>query len=182
MAVGSKASIAGLEGPATQVIDAGGDTVLPGFIESAHASVLRRGRARSSAALRRHGFDALAEAVRAYAADAARGQGAAAQGADYTILRRASASPAIISTASFPTGPSPCPRPIITRCGPTPRRWRWPGCCNGRTLGPGNEIVMGADGLAEGELREGEAFGPLLELAGESRVRLGLATGGEPDP
>ena len=41
---------------------------------------------------------------------------------------------------------------------------------------------MGADGLAAGELREGEAFGPVLDLAGESRVRLGLATGGEPDP
>jgi predicted amidohydrolase YtcJ len=53
---------------------------------------------------------------------------------------------------------------------------------HGRRLGPGNEIVMAADGLAEGELREGEAFGPILELAGEGRVRLGLSTGGEPDP
>ena len=42
------------------------------------------------------------------------------------------------------------------------------GLLHGKALGPGNEIVMGADGLAEGELREGEAFGPLLELAGES--------------
>ena len=41
---------------------------------------------------------------------------------------------------------------------------------------------MGEDGLAAGELREGEAFGPVLDLAGEGRVRLGLATGGEPDP
>jgi predicted amidohydrolase YtcJ len=56
------------------------------------------------------------------------------------------------------------------------------GILQGRTLGPGNEIVMGEDGLAAGELREGEAFGPVLDLAGESRVRLGLSTGGEPDP
>ena len=56
------------------------------------------------------------------------------------------------------------------------------GILQGRTLGPGNEIVMGDDGLAAGELREGEAFGPVLDLAGESRVRLGLSTGGEPDP
>ena len=34
------------------------------------------------------------------------------------------------------------------------------GLINGKTLGPGNEIVMGSDGLAEGELREGEAYGP----------------------
>ncbi|RUY23335.1 amidohydrolase, partial [Mesorhizobium sp. M7A.F.Ca.US.001.04.2.1] len=56
------------------------------------------------------------------------------------------------------------------------------GILQGRMLGPGNEIVMGDDGLAAGELREGEAFGPVLDLAGESRVRLGLSTGGEPDP
>ncbi|MGO4837742.1 amidohydrolase family protein, partial [Rhizobiaceae sp. 2RAB30] len=56
------------------------------------------------------------------------------------------------------------------------------GLLHGKQLGPGNEIVMGADGLAEGELREGEAFGPLTELTGEGRVRLGIATGGEPDP
>jgi predicted amidohydrolase YtcJ len=53
---------------------------------------------------------------------------------------------------------------------------------HGRAVGPGNEVVMGADGLAEGELREVEAFGPLLEASGENRSRLGLATGGEPDP
>jgi predicted amidohydrolase YtcJ len=56
------------------------------------------------------------------------------------------------------------------------------GLLHGKPVGPGNEIVMGADGLAEGELRENEAFGPVLNLAGESRVRLGLSTGGEPDP
>ncbi|BCH14882.1 hypothetical protein MesoLjLa_17330 [Mesorhizobium sp. L-2-11] len=56
------------------------------------------------------------------------------------------------------------------------------GLLRGKRLGPGNEIVMGDDGLAGGELREGEAFGPLIALAGEERVRLGLATGGEPDP
>jgi hypothetical protein len=56
------------------------------------------------------------------------------------------------------------------------------GVLHGRALGPGNEIVMGEDGLANGELRENEAFGPVLALAGEQRVRLGLSTGGEPDP
>ncbi len=39
---------------------------------------------------------------------------------------------------------------------------------------------MGADGLAEGELREGEAMGPVIALAGEERIRLGISTGGEP--
>ncbi|MEP6827713.1 MAG: amidohydrolase, partial [Aestuariivirga sp.] len=56
------------------------------------------------------------------------------------------------------------------------------GLLHGKTLGPGNEIVMGADGLANGELREVEAFGPIIKYSGEDRATLGLATGGEPQP
>src|SRR5690606_37701606 len=56
------------------------------------------------------------------------------------------------------------------------------GILHGLEVGPGNEVVMGADGLAEGELRESEAMGPVSELSGETRIRLGIATGGEPDP
>lgn len=57
------------------------------------------------------------------------------------------------------------------------------GILKGRKLGPGNEIVMGADGLASGELREGEAMTPVraLDTSG-NRDRLGLMTGGEPEP
>ncbi len=56
------------------------------------------------------------------------------------------------------------------------------GLLHGKTLGPGNEIVMGDDGLATGELREVEAFGPIIKYSGEQRATLGLATGGEPSP
>jgi predicted amidohydrolase YtcJ len=56
------------------------------------------------------------------------------------------------------------------------------GLLRGRQVGPGNEVVMGPDGLAQGELRETEAFSPVLALAHEERARLGLSTGGEPDP
>ena len=42
---------------------------------------------------------------------------------------------------------------------------------------------MGADGLAQGELREGEAFDPVRALSRKGmRDRLGLITGGEPEP
>ncbi len=41
---------------------------------------------------------------------------------------------------------------------------------------------MGADGRASGELRESEAFNPIIALNGAGvRARLGLATGGEPE-
>jgi len=56
------------------------------------------------------------------------------------------------------------------------------GILEGARLGPGNEIVMGADGLATGELREPEAVDPVRALLKKGdRDRLGLATGGEPD-
>ena len=51
-----------------------------------------------------------------------------------------------------------------------------------RTL-PGRKQVFRTfrDGLACGELRETEAMTPVARLAGESRVRLGIQTGGEPE-
>jgi predicted amidohydrolase YtcJ len=52
---------------------------------------------------------------------------------------------------------------------------------NGRALTTGNEIVMGADGLATGELREFEAFAPVLELgACGGRESAGIVTGRDP--
>jgi predicted amidohydrolase YtcJ len=54
------------------------------------------------------------------------------------------------------------------------------GLLQGKALGPGNEIVMAEDGLANGELREVEAFAPVDIYAGTYRSKLGLATGDEP--
>lgn len=56
------------------------------------------------------------------------------------------------------------------------------GLLHGARMPHGHEVVMGADGLATGELREFEAFGPIIALAGEGRINLGIATGEEPDP
>ncbi len=53
----------------------------------------------------------------------------------------------------------------------------------GRRLNTGNEIVMGADGLATGELREFEAFAPVLELGvSAGRESAGIITGRNPLP
>ena len=56
------------------------------------------------------------------------------------------------------------------------------GILHGAEVTPGNEIVMGEDGLATGELREFEAKAPVLRLAGEYRIMAGIATGADPDP
>jgi predicted amidohydrolase YtcJ len=55
------------------------------------------------------------------------------------------------------------------------------GILRGRKLNTGNEIVMGSDGLATGELREFEAFAPILALgANGGRESAGIVTGRNP--
>jgi predicted amidohydrolase YtcJ len=57
------------------------------------------------------------------------------------------------------------------------------GIFKGRALSQGNEIVMGANGLATGELREFEAFAPVLELGSSGgRESAGIVTGRNPSP
>ncbi len=57
------------------------------------------------------------------------------------------------------------------------------GILGGRKLNTGNEIVMGADGLATGELREFEAFAPMLGMGTSGgRESAGIVTGCNPEP
>jgi predicted amidohydrolase YtcJ len=129
-----------------------------------------------------HGFDALADAVRAYAAGRPNQTILQAQGADYTILSAAERVTRHHLDRILPDRPFVMAAPDHHTMWANTKALEMAGLLRGRQLGPGNEIVMGDDGLAAGELREGEAFGPLIALAGEDRVRLGLSTGGEPDP
>jgi hypothetical protein len=54
------------------------------------------------------------------------------------------------------------------------------GLLEGAVMPHGHEVVMGADGLATGELLEFEAFDAILALAGVSRMYLAIARGAEP--
>lgn len=181
-AVGDKAAILDLKGQATKVIDAAGGSVVPGFIE-AHMHLFAGAAELPHLQLFGvHGFEALSEAVRAYAAKNPDRKLLQAQGADYTILSKEERVTRHHLDRIIADRPFAMTAPDHHTMWANTKALELAGLLHGRKLGPGNEIVMGSDGLAEGELREGEAFGPLLELAGESRVRLGLSTGGEPDP
>jgi predicted amidohydrolase YtcJ len=182
VAVGDVRQVAELKGLGTKVVDAGGSSVVPGFIE-AHMHLF------GGAAILDHlqllsvrGFDALSDAVRAHAAAHPDVKLLQAQSADYTILSDTE------RVTRHHLDRIIAHRPFAMTAQDHHTMWantkalEMAGLLHGKELGPGNEIVMGSDGLAEGELREGEAFGPLLDLAGESRVGLGMATGGEPDP
>jgi predicted amidohydrolase YtcJ len=181
MAVGSRASIEELKGPATKVIDAKGGSVVPGFIE-AHMHLFSGAAELAHLQLAGvHGFEALQKAIRDYAPTRPDAKMLVGQGVDYTVLGDERVTRHHLDRI-LPDRPFVMAAPDHHTMWANTRALEMAGILHGRTLGPGNEIVMGDDGLAAGELREGEAFGPVLDLAGESRVRLGLSTGGEPDP
>ena len=150
-----------LEELTTKVIDAGGNGP-SGLHRSAHASFAG---AAELDHLQLDGVPASMRSPRRCAPMRRRGPDARlllAQGADYTILSIPSRSPAIISTASSPIGRSPCPRPTIIRCGPTPWRSKLAGSCTARRWArQRNRHGHGRPG--NGELREVEAFGPMLD-------------------
>ncbi len=181
VAIGDRAAIADLKGPDTKVIDAGGGTVIPGFVE-AHMHLFSGAAELAHLQLAGvHGFDALGAAIRAYAAERPDAKMLVGQGADYTILGSERVTRQHLD-AILPDRPFCMAAPDHHTIWANTKALEQAGILRGRALGPGNEIVMGEDGLANGELREGEAFTPVLALAGEERVRLGLSTGGEPDP
>jgi predicted amidohydrolase YtcJ len=181
LAIGDRRSVEALKGSTTKVVDARGASVVPGFIE-AHMHLF------SGAAELAHlqlagvgGFEALQQAIRTYASTRPDAKMLVGQGVGYTVLGAERVTRHHLD-AILPDRPFCMAAPDHHTMWANTRALEMAGILHGRALGPGNEIVIGADGLAEGELREGEAFGPVLNLAGEGRVRLGLATGGEPDP
>ncbi|MER8724143.1 amidohydrolase [Mesorhizobium sp. M0195] len=182
LAVGDRRTVEALKGPATKVIDAQGGSVVPGFIE-AHMHLFGGAAELDNLHLQGvHGFDALSEAIRAYAAARPYAKLLLGAGVDYTILSREEPVTRHHLDRIIPDRPFAMSASDHHTMWANTKALELAGILHGRQLGPGNEIVMGADGLAAGELREGEAFGPILELSGQNRVRLGLATGGEPEP
>jgi len=183
LAVGPAADIADLRTSETRVIDAGGNSVLPGF-NDAHVHLFAGAAELDHLQLGGvHGIEALTAAIRDYADARPDEPLLLAQGADYTILSenerltRQHLDEILLD------------RPFLMFAADHHTAWAntaalgKAGILNGRDLGVGNEIVMGPDGKAAGELREGEAFNPVLSLGtAGSRFRLGLETGGEPDP
>ncbi len=178
-AVGSDADVMAHAGPQTRVIDAGGRTLLPGFVES-HLHLGLGGSELGHLHLTgQHGMAAMTQAFHAFAAKHPDRPLLMAQGADYAMLDHPVTRhdlDAIIAD-----------RPIAMTAHDHHTVWantaalRAAGILEGAVMPAGHEVVMGADGLATGELREFEAFGPVIALAGETRINLGIATGMEPE-
>ncbi len=163
--------------PAALVIDARGRTLLPGFVEShmhlfggAELNHLQLGGVR--------GVPALKAAFEGFAARRPGNDLLMGEGVDYGVLDHAMTRHDL--DAVMPD------RPIAIRSMDHHTVWantaalRAAGLLHGAAMPHGHEVVMGADGLASGELREFEAFDAVLALAGVSRMYLGIARGAEP--
>ncbi len=180
LAVGSRAEVEAMAGPGARVIDAGGRTVLPGFVES-HLHLVLGGAELVQLQLGGvAGFEDLRAAFLAYAAANPERALLMAQGAAYEILDHA--------VTRFDLDRIIADRPIAMMSPDHHTVWantaalQAAGLLHGAEMPHGHVVVMGDDGTATGELREFEAFGPVLALGGEAHLQLGIATGGEPEP
>lgn len=179
LAVADEAEIEALAGAKTQRVDGGGRSLLPGFIE-AHMHVFGGGAILNDLSLSGiKGDNEVRRLVLDYAAANPGAKVLYCQSVDYDMFDGRPIDrhylDGIISD-----------RPLAFVAFDHHTMWvntfllKEVGLLNGKVLGPGNEIVIGADGLATGELREVEAFGPVNVYAGTDRSNLGLSTGGEP--
>jgi len=182
LALGSRSAIAAYRTSSTKVIDAQGSSVLPGFNEC-HIHIF------SGAAELGHlslagvsGLDTLTTSVRAFAASRKNEPLLIAQGADYTILGGQETIDRKVLDAIIPDQPFLMFSPDHHTAWANTRALERAGIERGRKTPAGHEIVMGADGRASGELKESEAFNPIVALNGAGvRARLGLSNGGEPE-
>ncbi len=180
VAVGDRRSVEALAGQGTRVIDAKRCTLLPGFVES-HMHLFFGGAELSHLQLTGvYGAAALSDMFRAFAASRPDQPLLMAQGADYALLDHPMTRHDLDAVVAD--------RPIALTAYDHHTVWAntaalaAAGLLHGAATPQGHEVVMGADGLATGELREFEAFAPVVTLSGEERAYLGIATGAEPVP
>lgn len=181
--VGTDNEVKVLAGPKTRVIDARGGTVMPGFIESHMHLFAGAGELDNLDLQGVHGFEALAQAVSAYAAARPGDYLLIGNQADYTIISETE------SLTRHHLDQILADRPLLLFSPDHHTAWAnttaltRAGILSGKVVGAGNEVVMEAGGFASGELRESEAVSPIMALSPSgNRDRLGLTTGGEPEP
>ncbi len=183
LAVGKPDDIAGFKAKHTRAIDAGGMSVLPGFIESHMHLFMGAGELDSLMVTGIEGIDTLTKVVRDYASTRPTDRIIVANGANYMAVRPTGAITRHDLDRILPD------RPFMMACFDHHTVWantlalKEVGLLHGKELPPGNEIVMGPDGLATGELKEPAAYGPVFQLTPtQGREGLGLATGEDPVP
>ncbi|MEQ9259577.1 MAG: amidohydrolase [Roseovarius sp.] len=182
MAVGSTEAIRALMGPATREVDAGGKTVLPGFIDS-HVHLFQGSASLDFLDLSAvRGRDELARAVRAYAEARPDEPLIVGTGTNYGLLDGK-------NPTRHDLDPILADRPVALLAPDIHTLWantvalERAGLLHGAPMPEGSIVVMDADGTATGELLETGAFGPVLKLSRTGgRDMLGYVTGADPEP
>ncbi len=182
LAVGRSKDVMNLAGPGTRIVDARGATVMPGFIES-HMHIFS-----GSASLTRldltgiAGKDALRKAIADWAARHP-GEGIIfANQASYTVFGSEPASRHLLDEVC-PDRPFAMMSPDFHTAWANTAALTAAGILKGRACITGSEIVMGADGLATGELLEADAFIDVVALTPtQGRESLGITTARDPKP
>jgi predicted amidohydrolase YtcJ len=164
LAAGSRRDVEGLKSKSTRVVDAGGATVLPGFVEG-HMHLFAGGANLGVLSLEGvFGRERTAKLVREYAAKHPEHRLVYAVQANYTIL----GDDAPVNRHELDAILSDRPLALHAPDGHTvwvnTKALEATSLLKGRKLSPGNEIVMGADGLAMGELREPEAYEAIIAM------------------
>lgn len=182
LAVGSTAEIRGLAGPDTRVVDAGGKTVLPGFIDS-HVHLFQGSASLDFLALGEvEGREALARAIRGYAEARPDEPLIVGTGTNYGILDGANPTRHDLD-AILPDRPVGLLAPDIHTVWANTMALEQAGLLHGAEMPEGSTVVMGTDGKATGELLETGAMGPVLRLSRTGgRDMLGYVTGADPEP
>ncbi|MCL6706429.1 amidohydrolase [Pseudomonas sp. R2.Fl] len=182
LAVGGDDEIKALATTGTRLVDARGATVMPGFNE-AHMHIFGGSVGLNELSLFMvKGFDALKAAIRNYAAANPGLPLLTARYADYTVLSEEERVTRHHLDRIIPDRPFLMVSPDRHTAWANTIALEKAGILHGRDVGIGNEIVMGEDGLASGELRESNAIQPVASMSVTGgREGLGVGTGGDPE-
>ncbi len=179
-AVGDRTTVLAMAGPQTVITDYQTATILPGFVES-HLHLVLGGAQLSHLDLGGvYDSQTAGAAFRGYAAANPDAPLLMANGGTYSFdsqpITRATLDGFVAD------------RPIALMSIDLHTVWantlalKMAGLLHGAAMPTGHEVVIGTDGTATGELREFEAFAPIIALGDEGRLNLGISTGRDPDP
>lgn len=182
-AVGSTAEIRELAAATTSIVDAAGGSILPGFIDS-HVHLFAGGAETSYLSLRSaSGEDELLARVRDWAAQCSEETVVFAVQASYEILGRGRGVTRQELDRVLPDRPFAMIAPDYHTVWANTKALEYAGILYGGQVDPGSEIVLDAQGIATGELRDPGAYAHVLRHTRfGGRELAGLITGRNPEP
>ncbi|MEL7257380.1 MAG: amidohydrolase [Pseudomonadota bacterium] len=181
--VGANDAVLARAGAETKVIDAKGGTVLPGFIDS-HVHLFGGSVELDCLSLYGvTGLDEMKTRILPYAEATPEGEMVFCVMADYNILGTGHTLTRQDLDQIISDRPLAMFAPDHHTIWANTAALEAAGLLQGGEVDAGSEIVMGADGLASGELLEPGAYSPVLALTRHGgREMLGLTTGKDPKP